>query len=59
VREAVIANVRQFPAVWQTEVAEALSDVTDPSNPAVVLDNGTPLLEAPTAAEITDEDIPF
>jgi dihydroxyacetone kinase DhaKLM complex PTS-EIIA-like component DhaM len=59
IREAIITNVRQFPATWQKEVAEALEDVTNPENPAVVLDDGTPLLEAPTVTEITDDDIPF
>jgi hypothetical protein len=59
VRESIIAHVRQFPSVWQTEIAESLADVTDASNPAVVLDDGTPLLAAPTATEVTDQDIPF
>lgn len=59
VREALISRVRQFPSVWQGELAESLKEETNPANPAVVLDDGTPLLEAPTATEITDEDIPF
>ncbi|MBZ5512427.1 MAG: TIGR02391 family protein [Acidobacteriia bacterium] len=59
IREAIIANVRQFPTNWQSQLAEALKQSTDPANPAVVLDDGTPLLEAPTSTEITDEDIPF
>lgn len=59
IREELILHVRYFPSVWQSKIAEALKDVTNPSNPAVVLDDGTPLLEAPTATEITDEDIPF
>lgn len=57
VRDAIISHVRNFPTGWQKELAEALKDETDPSNPAVVLNDGTPLLKAP--AEISDEDIPF
>lgn len=59
VRESVITFVRTFPSVWQQELAEALESSTDPTNPAVVLDDGVPFLSAPTASEITDDDIPF
>jgi uncharacterized protein (TIGR02391 family) len=59
VREAIIAYVRQFPGTWQTQLVEALKNLTDAANPAVVLDDGTPFLAAPTAPEVTDEDIPF
>jgi hypothetical protein len=59
VREAVVAHVRAFPSQWQSQIVEALKDVTDPMNPAVVLADGTPLLGAPTATEEADEDIPF
>jgi hypothetical protein len=57
IRGAIILHARQFPSVWQTELAESLKGLTNPSNPAVVLADGRPLLEAPT--EITHEDIPF
>ena len=56
VRFALISSVRSYPAEWQTKLATALSEQTDPENPAVVLDDGTPLLSSP---EITDDDIPF
>jgi uncharacterized protein (TIGR02391 family) len=56
-RDATISSVRGFPTEWQNEFVEALKDMTNPSNPAVVLNDGTPLLEAP--AEISDDDIPF
>jgi uncharacterized protein (TIGR02391 family) len=59
VRDSVIASVRSFPSVWQRELVEALQSSTDPSNPAVVLDDGVPFLSAPTAPGITDDDIPF
>jgi hypothetical protein len=59
VRDSVIASVRSFPSVWQQELVEALTSSTDPSNPAVVLDDGVPFLSAPTAIGITDDDIPF
>ena len=58
-REAIITHVRQFPAKWQSQLVEALKNVTDAANPAVVFDDGTPFLAAPTASEVTDEDIPF
>jgi hypothetical protein len=57
VLDATISSVRSFPTEWQKEFVEALKDMTNPSKPAVVLNDGTPLLEAP--AEISDEDIPF
>ncbi len=57
VRDATISAIRSFPPEWQKEFVEALRDMTNPSNPGVVLNDGTPLLEAP--AEITDDDIPF
>lgn len=56
-RSSLIAWVRGFPIVWQTEFAEALISVSDPSNPAVLLDDGTPFLSLPAAGE--DGDIPF
>jgi uncharacterized protein (TIGR02391 family) len=58
-RESLINWVRFFPSVWQLELAESLRSSTDPANPAVILDDGTPLLSAPTASTITDDDIPF
>ncbi len=57
VRDATISSIRTFPSEWQKELVEALTDITNPSNPGVVLNDGTPFLEAP--AEISDEDIPF
>ena len=59
IRDSLISWVRTYPAHWQLELAEALKGSTDPTNPAVILDDGTPLLSAPTASEITDDDIPF
>jgi uncharacterized protein (TIGR02391 family) len=59
VRGSLITLVHSFPSVWQQELVEALKSVTDPTNPAVVLDDGVPFLSAPTASEITDDDIPF
>jgi uncharacterized protein (TIGR02391 family) len=56
--EATIAHAKQFPTNWQALLVEALRGKTNPDNPAVVLSDGTPLLEA-QAVEITDEDIPF
>ena len=58
-RDALITHVRQFPEMWQTQFIVALEDVTDPSNPAVILDDGRPLLGAPTADAVSDDDIPF
>jgi hypothetical protein len=58
-REAVINRIRTFPTSWQSKLSAELQDITDPKNPAVVLDDGAPFLAAPTAAEITDDDIPF
>jgi uncharacterized protein (TIGR02391 family) len=58
-REMIILNVRQFPSIWQSQLVEALRNLTDAANPAVVFDDGTPFLAAPTAPEVTDEDIPF
>lgn len=59
VRESLITLVHGFPSIWQQELVETLESLTDPTNPAVVLDNGVPFLSAPTASEITDDDIPF
>ena len=59
VREGVIANVRQLPALWQSQLVEEMKKLTDAANPAVVLDDGTPFLSAPTSIEVSDEDIPF
>jgi uncharacterized protein (TIGR02391 family) len=57
VRDATISSIRNFPTEWQRELAEALIDMTNPFNPGVVLNDGTPFLEAP--AEISEDDIPF
>jgi hypothetical protein len=57
VRDATISSVRSFPTEWQEEFVEALKDITNPSKPGVVLNDGIPLLEAPE--EISDDDIPF
>jgi uncharacterized protein (TIGR02391 family) len=56
VRSALISHVKQSPSDWQTQLAEALEGSTNPSNPAVVLNDGTPLLEA---RQIADDEIPF
>jgi len=58
-REALINYVRYYPTKWQNELAESLSDLADPNNPAVILPEAGPFLSAPTVPEITDEDIPF
>lgn len=57
VRDVTILHVRGFPNEWQAQLVEGLKDLTNPANPGVVLNDGTPLLEA--QAEITDDDIPF
>jgi len=57
-RDGLVANVRRYPAAWQAQLVEALRDVTDPANPAVVLADGSPLLSAPTA-DLEDDDLPF
>ena len=59
VRSVLLTNVRQYPPVWQSQLVEALKHLTDPANPAVVLDDGTPFLGTPTPQEASDEDIPF
>ncbi|MGA2084788.1 MAG: TIGR02391 family protein [Terracidiphilus sp.] len=59
IRDATITNVKQFPSNWQVLLVEALQGMTNPANPAIVLNDGTPLLEASAIAEITDDDIPF
>jgi uncharacterized protein (TIGR02391 family) len=57
IRDATISHARSFPSEWQTQLAEALKEHTDPTNPGVVLNDGTPLLQA--RPEISDDDIPF
>ena len=57
VRSVLVSNIRNFPGEWQTQIAESLQDLTDPENPAVFLDDGTPFLDKPTAQE--EDDIPF
>ena len=59
VRSALIGAVRMYPQEWQTKLATALKEHTDPDNPAVVLDDGTPLLSSPSQDEFPDDDIPF
>ncbi len=59
VRSALIAYVRSYPEIWQKKLAAALTDQTDPSNPAVVLPDGTPLLSSPAQDELSEADIPF
>jgi uncharacterized protein (TIGR02391 family) len=57
--EATITHVKQFPAEWQLLLVESLKGMTNPSNPAVILNDGTPLLDASASPEISDDDIPF
>lgn len=57
VRQALIKVVHRYPAHWQKELASALVDFTDPNNPAVKFDDGTPFLSSPVKAET--DDIPF
>ena len=59
VRSALINCVRSYPQDWQSKLTTALSDLTDPNNPAVVLDDGTPILSSPIQDEFPDDDIPF
>jgi uncharacterized protein (TIGR02391 family) len=59
VRSALIGAVRTYPQEWQTKLAVALKEFTDPENPAVVLNDGTPLLSSPTQDEFPEDDIPF
>lgn len=59
VRSALIGTVRTYPQEWQTRLAAALQEQTDPNNPAVVLDDGTPFLSSPAQDESPDDDVPF
>jgi hypothetical protein len=56
IRELVIKRIGKFPGTWQVQLAESLKDLTNPSNPALVLDGGFPFLEAPTATDTAEED---
>ena len=56
VRAALISVVRSYPPEWQAKLHSALQEETDPENPAVVLDDGTPFLSSPTKE---DDDVPF
>ncbi len=59
-RQAIVLIIRTYPPAWQTALAVALQDETDPGNPAVVLDDGSPFLSSPTKDDVPDdEDIPF
>ena len=57
VREALISTIRQYPNEWQSQLAEMLNDLADPTNPAVYLSDGTAFLDAPITNE--EDDIPF
>ena len=57
VRAALLSRIGHFPNEWQSQLAEALNDLTDRENPAMYLDDGTPFLNAPVAQE--EDDIPF
>ena len=61
VRQALIGAVRVYPQEWQSKLATALCEETDPDNPAVILDDGTPLLSSPTKEDfpLGDDEIPF
>lgn len=56
VRRRLINSVTELNADWQKRFADALESETDPDNPGVLLDDGTPFLASPANDE---EDIPF
>ncbi|MDR5771807.1 MULTISPECIES: TIGR02391 family protein [unclassified Caballeronia] len=56
VRNIVIGSINSLNADWQKRFAEALENETDPENPAVLLDDGTPFLSSPANDA---DDIPF
>lgn len=58
VKSGLITWVRSYPTEWQTKLAEALKDKTEPDNAAVYFDDGTPFLASPAKDEF-DDDIPF
>jgi hypothetical protein len=53
-RDNLIRNIRSFPENWQKAFAEALKDMTDESNPAILLLDGIPFLKI-----FDDDDVPF
>ena len=55
VRNGLITWVTRLNSDWQKRLAAALESETDPDNPAVLLDDGTPFLSSPE----NDDDIPF
>ncbi|CAB3788351.1 hypothetical protein LMG28688_02671 [Paraburkholderia caffeinitolerans] len=56
IRGKLINSVTVLNTDWQKRFADALESETDPDNPGVLLDDGTPLLSSPAN---DDEDIPF
>ncbi|MFP3481441.1 hypothetical protein SB780_42020, partial [Burkholderia sp. SIMBA_057] len=56
VRSRLINAVTALNADWQKRFADALESETDPDNPGVLLDDGTPFLSSPANEE---DDIPF
>ncbi|ALK31392.1 TIGR02391 family protein [Burkholderia plantarii] len=55
VRSKLISAVTLLNADWQKRFAEALESETDPDNPGVLLDDGTPFLSSPA----NENDIAF
>ncbi|MBU9263056.1 TIGR02391 family protein [Burkholderia multivorans] len=56
VRSRLINAVTALNPDWQKRFAEALESETDPDNPGVLLDDGSPFLSSPANEE---DDIPF
>jgi hypothetical protein len=59
VRSRLITAIPRYPELWQKKLAEALSDETDPDNPAVRLRDNSPFLSSPTKTSELDDDIRF
>ncbi len=59
VRTTLLGSIRNYPQDWQTNLAVAFKDQTDPEKPAIWLDDGTPFLSSPDQPELSDDDIPF
>lgn len=59
VRSALISNILTYPAEWQSQLASTLADQTDPSNPAAILNDGSPFLSSPSPDDFFGDDTPF
>jgi uncharacterized protein (TIGR02391 family) len=56
-KRALISHVSSYPIEWQNDLAENLSDLTNPANPAAKLHDGRPFLSSPP--NDMDDEIPF